>query len=133
MIIRDELEIVYATLKSVVSSFPQLEKEPRFVFDYDPEDVLAGPYPTVGIRRFSDLSNKLIDKNEDYTLTSLNDKCYAWYEVGRFNYGITVGLFMNSKDDLPNPMPFLRKWQSHINKLLLQQVRFQTVSDVLPL
>ncbi|MDC0763499.1 hypothetical protein POF51_22495 [Brevibacillus sp. AG] len=130
--IRNELEIVYATLKGVVSSFHQLESEPRFVFDYDPEDVEAGPFPTVGMRRFSDLNQKLIDKSEEYDRITVDGKTYAWYEAGRFDFGITVGMFMSGSEVHPNPMPFLRHWQNHITKRLLQQVSFKTVGDVVP-
>lgn len=136
--IRDETEIVYATLRDLATSFPKLNGPPRVVFDYSPaqmagEDPDAPPkFPAVGIRLYHDGANKDIDRRGEFCRTEKDGKVYAWYEVGEFQLGCTVALFAASNDQMPNPVPFLRAWRTHIKQAILQHVLFPAVGDPVP-
>ncbi|SDH70215.1 hypothetical protein SAMN04489735_10456 [Aneurinibacillus thermoaerophilus] len=136
MIVRNEIEISYATLRDIIHSFPRLSAPPRTVFEYDVEAVRAGPFPCVGIRKVTTPIKKMIDKHEEYTRTEHEGKHYAWYETGRYTLTCTVALFMDDGDNgegmAINPIPFLREWELYVMKKISRHVRFLTVDDPVP-
>ncbi|QYY44780.1 hypothetical protein ACKE5C_19125 (plasmid) [Aneurinibacillus thermoaerophilus] len=133
---RNEIEISYATLRDIIHSFPHLSSPPRTVFDYDVEAVRAGPFPCVGIRKVTTSIKKMIDKHEEYTRTEHEGKHYTWYEIGRYTLTCTVALFMDDRDNgegmTINPLPFLREWELYIMKKISKHVRFPTTDDPVP-
>jgi hypothetical protein len=131
-VIRNETEIVYATLRDIIFSYPGLKGPPRIVFDYEPSDVVNGSFPCVGIRQVTQTFDKRIDKDKEYTRTEHEGKHYAWYETGRFKQPCTVALFHSATETAPNPLPFLRSWNGYITKEITDKVRFLTVNDPVP-
>jgi hypothetical protein len=133
--IRDESEIVYATLRKLILSYPDLSAmHPNgvpVIFDYSPDDIKVDKYPCVGIRRYHTALEKRIDKSEEYAQTMIEDVPCSWYEVGRFTFSNTVALFMNDAGEV-NPIPFLRSWASWLLKDIMRNVRFPTIGDQVP-
>lgn len=132
MVDRDELIIVYRTLYELAASWPGLPSAPRGVFDHDPASIKNGSFPCVGIKRFSDVPIKRIDKNEEYARTEQNGKTYAWYEAGRMSTACTVALFMKRTPEVPDPTPYVRSWSEYVTKRVLNEVRLTTFDDPVP-
>ena len=129
---RDESVLVYATLRDLIFSFPQLVDKPRFVPDYTPEQIMetGAQFPAVGLQKFHDGTEKRMDKHEEYCRTTDSEgNVLAWFEAGRFDFGVTAALFMSSTSQVPNPVPFLRAWQTHIRQRVVSDVRFPLVGD----
>lgn len=126
---RDTLEIVYATLRDLIFSFPKLSRPPRIVYDYTPTRIVEGDFPAVGIRYIHTSHEKLLDKQEEYCRTERDGAVYAWFERGRFDYSCQIGLFASASESVANPVPFLRSWREHVEEVIIDRVRFATVAD----
>ncbi|ASS75772.1 hypothetical protein CIG75_12770 [Tumebacillus algifaecis] len=127
--IRNEIEIVYATLGALVKSYPELSSPPRMVYDYTPERIMGDAFPAVGIQRLSNPQHKLIDKHEDYARSKHNGVEYVWREAGRFDVACQVALFVSASETIVNPTTFIRGWVHHVEKRIIDEVRFATVGD----
>lgn len=129
--IRNEIEIAYASLAKFIKDFELLPDDITFKFDYDPIEIQElKSFPAVGIRKVSDLTTKRFDRHAEYCETERDGKFYSWYEIGVYNLSCTVALFMDSEDT--NPIPFLRNWYSDIMRRAIKFMRIPAEDPDLP-